>query len=722
MNRTSLPFVFSTVLMSFPALAQNAESQDRSVGSGEVIQLDTITINTLDTIPGTFSADGYVVKSGTTATKTNTPLNEIPQSISYVTQQELQDRNPQSLMDSIAYVPGVRVDSFGFDPRMDSYYVRGFDAYANGTFRDGLRQMAVSTSFYKTEPYGLEGVSVLKGPSSALYGGTSAGGLINLITKRPTDTPLNEIELQYGSRNRYQTNFDFSGPATADGGVLYRMTGVLRDSDTELMGTPDDRVYLAPAITWKPDEDTKLTILAEYMRFLTGGAVVNYNDPNGRTDFFYSDPNYNDFDQEQGRIGYEFEHRFNDTLQLRQSFRYSRTNLDLKYAYIDSGQYASGPDIPDQLTRGTGHYLETLDNVVVDNQLQADFSTGPVNHTLLAGIDASYAKFDEESGFGVAPPLDTANPNYGSQPIENPATTPSRTQKLSSIGVYLQDQIKYDAWVLTLGGRYDWYTAESVSLGWVAEGQEPVEKRSDGDFSGRVGLTYLTDFGLAPYVSYSTAFVPNLGWDANTGSLFEATTAEQQEIGVKYDVPGLNASVTASLFNIEQTNGVYYEVVDGRNQQIQSDRRSRGFEIEGSATLDNGLNLRASYTYLDMRILDDTAGIQGNTASSTPRNVVKLWGDYSFVSGPLTGLGAGLGARFVGSSFGDNQNSFKNDARVFLDASMHYDLEALNPKLKGARLQINATNLLDEDDDICTNGYCYVDQGRTVIASLRYRW
>jgi iron complex outermembrane recepter protein len=718
-KRASLPFVFSTVLMSVPAWAQNAGTVEKSSGNAEAIQLGTITI---DTATGPFSADGYVVKNGSSATKTDTPLNEIPQSVSYVTPKELEDRNPQSLMDSLAYVPGVRVDSFGFDPRMDSYYVRGFDAYANGTFRDGLRQMAVSTSFYRTEPYGLEGIGVLKGPSSAIYGGTSAGGLVNLITKRPTETPLNEIELQYGENNRYQTNFDFSGPATADGGVLYRLTGVLRDSDTELMGTPDNRIYIAPAITWKPDEDTRLTVLAEYMKFLTGGAVVNYNDPNGRTDFFYSDPNYNDFDQRQGRIGYEFEHRFNDSLQFRQNFRYSETNLDLGYTYIDPGQYASGPDMPAQLTRGTGHYNEALDNAVIDNQLQADFSTGPLNHVLLAGVDASYARFDEESGFGRAFPLDTANPNYGSEPIESPATTPSKRQKLSTIGLYLQDQIKYDPWVLTLGGRYDWYKAESASLGYIPEGQDAVEKREDGDFSGRIGLTYLTDFGLAPYISYSTAFMPNLGWDKKTGALFEATTAEQQEIGVKYDIPGMNASLTASLFNIEQENGVYYEVVNGVNQQIQSDRRSRGFEIEGTASLDSGLNLRASYTWLDMRILDDTAGLKDNVVSSTPRHVVAVWGDYSFVSGPLTGLGAGLGARFVGSSYGDNQNSFKNDSRVFLDMAVHYDLEALNPKLKGARLQVNATNLLDEDNDVCTNGYCYVDQGRTVVASMRYRW
>ncbi len=219
---------------------------------------------------GVIQADGYVGKSSATGAKTDTPFIETPQSISSVTEQQLKDRNPQTLLDTLAYTPGTRVGAYGFDPRFDSFTVRGFDVTYTGVFRDNLRQPGAGSSLFKTEPYGLEGVSILRGPSSALYGASGAGGLYNLITKRPTEDPYHELQLQYGTQQRYQSQFDFSGPVNDRDPFYYRLTGLYRDANTEQISVPDDRVYIAPAFTWKPDEDTKLTILGEYSRTKTG--------------------------------------------------------------------------------------------------------------------------------------------------------------------------------------------------------------------------------------------------------------------------------------------------------------------------------------------------------------------------------------------------------------------------------------------------------------------
>ncbi|EWY42575.1 ferrichrome-iron receptor [Skermanella stibiiresistens SB22] len=659
-------------------------------------------------------SDGYVAKSSRTATKTDTPLMEVPQSISTITQQQLDDRNPQSLSDALNYTPGTRIGAYGFDPRYDAFFVRGFPATYNGIFRDGLRQYNSPSGIFRTEPYGLEGITILKGPASMLYGASNGGGLVDLITKRPTETALNEIEVQAGNHDRYQTNFDFSGPVTAKGDLLFRMTGLLRDSDTELAAVPDDRVYLAPALTWKPGDDTTLTLLGEFMDATTGGTAAYYNDANGITDYFGGDPRFNDFEQRQHRIGYEFEHRFDETFTVRQNFRYG--HLDTKQQYV----YITGRE-GDVFGRATGLGYEDVDTVVVDTQGQADFSTGPVRHTLLAGVDVGYVKYDQSSGFGLAPDLDAVTRNYGAQAIASPDASFSGGQKQWLTGVYLQDQLKLGGWSLTLGARQDWVSTETTSPDFTTGGRS-TRDQSDHEFTGRAGLSYQTGFGLAPYVSYSTSFTPNVGTGPD-GAAFKATTAEQKEIGVKFQVPNRNAMITASLFDIEQENGVFFEVVDGVNTEVQRGRlRSRGFELEGTATLDNGINLIASYAYTDLEIEEGAAGTTGKTLSSTPFHTASIWADYKVMSGFAEGFGLGAGVRYTGSSYGDDRNTIDNEARTLVDLAVHYDLDAVSPKLEGVRLQVNATNLLDETKVTCSSAYCYRDAGRTVIGSVRYRW
>lgn len=317
------------------ALVATAQAQDvgqESVSDDQSTDLETLVVNGSG---GVITAEGYVATSSATGAKVDTPFLETPQSISTVTEQQLKDRNPQTLLETLAYTPGTRVGAYGFDPRFDAFFVRGFDVTFTGVFRDNLRQPAAVDSVFKTEPYGLEGVSILRGPSSALYGATGAGGLYNLITKRPTEEMLREVQVQYGNHDRYQGQFDFSGPVNETDPIYYRLTGLLRDADTEQVGLSDDRAYIAPAFTWKPDEDTKLTVLSEYSRTKSGGTATYYNDPlTGEvTDIFAGNPDFNDSIQKQGRIGYEFEHRLNDTFVFRQNARVSTLNIDADWAF-----------------------------------------------------------------------------------------------------------------------------------------------------------------------------------------------------------------------------------------------------------------------------------------------------------------------------------------------------------------------------------------------------
>ncbi len=650
--------------------------------------------------------DGYVAIQDRIGTKVDTPLVKIPQAISVVTQDQIEDQKPRTLNESLGYTAGANPNSFGFDTRYDAFYLRGFPAYYNGMFRDGLRQFNGPSAWFRTEPYGIEGVTILKGPASSLYGVSGPGGIVNVVTKRPKEDQFREIELLGGTDDRYQAAFDLSGPANEEGTLLYRLTGLGRKSDTWLPGYPDDKLYIAPAFTWQPDADTSLTVLSEISHSVTGGTAAFYNSSYGvASDIYAGDPAYNDFNQTQGRIGYEFEHRFNDVVTVRQNLRYNAVDADLEY----SGLYSVGAGLP--LQRYWGHYTEDMQNFVVDNMAQFEFDTGPVGHTVIAGADYAWSDYNAHSGLSYVSLEDI-------KAMDAPF---SGSQEMNQFGLYLHDQMEWNNFTLFASGRYDWVDTTSTDSSFAET------KQSDDDFSYRFGLSYETEWGITPYANYSTSFAPNIGFvyddvnsDANRAA--SPTIATQKEIGVKYEIPDYNAVVTAAYFDIDQDDGVVFDTSTGPNKQVQRDLNSRGFEIEANASLDNGFSLIASYTHLRMKIESGAVGTEGNELSATPNDIFSLWGHYKFEGGTLAGLGLGAGVRYVGTSYGDDENSFKNEARTFVDAALSYDFSYLKPEMDGVMLQVNAKNLFDEQKQTCSAGYCYWDEGRSVFASLRYRF
>lgn len=691
----------STVAISRPGAAATG-----AAGEG-AIALDTIDVQGAGGGDGTI---GYVATRTNAVTKTNTPLIETPQSISVVSRQELEDRNVQTLTEAVNYTPGVRTGSAGFDSRFDSFTIRGFDVTYNGIYRDGLRQPAANMAIYKEEPYGIQEAVVLRGPSSSLFGSGSPGGLVNLISKRPTSQPLREVELQVGNWDRYQGSFDFSGPVDQDGHFLYRLTGLVRDSKNWTLGGRDDRVNLAPSFTWRNDQ-TSLTVLAEYQSSKTPAAFPYYATTNGaRSPAYSSDPAFNAMDQTQFRIGYLFEHRFDEVLTFRQNFRYAHVDADVKYvgiSAIDTGTMTA--------SRYTGRVRDVVDGITIDNQVQANFVTGAAQHSLLVGVDYMRSQLNDRMGFGAAPDLDLNTLNYGAQPISAPALTSAMTQNQSQVGLYAQDQVKWGRWVLTVGGRQDWVeTATRDITGNTSDA------KSDHAFTGRAGLTYVFDSGFAPYVSYSTSFVPNLGRNLSTNVAFSPTTGSQAEIGIKYQPAGFNGFVTAALFELTQNGGL---VTEGGIQVQRGTIRARGLELQGVASLGNGISVNASYTHLDLVTVKGSPDTVGKAPSGIPGDSFSLWANYAVPPGDAwSGFSIGAGLRYTGFTYGNDQNTFRSDAVALVDAAIRYNFGAVDKRLSGLTLKINAQNLFDRDFTTCQAGYCYMGARRTVVASLNYRW
>ncbi|MDX3924435.1 MAG: TonB-dependent siderophore receptor [Shinella sp.] len=689
-------------LLTLEGVSHAQTATGANAGTGDSTALQAVVVEGGEGVGGVVETDRYVAKSSRTATKTDTPVAETPQSISTVSQKQLQDIKPQNLVEALHYTPGVRPGQYGAEPRFDAFKIRGIDLTYTGIFRDGLRQISSPNGLFRLEPYGVEAITALRGPAASIYGASSSGGIIDIISKRPTAERLREVELQYGSYGRVQGAFDLSGPLNEDETLLYRLTGVARDARNRIEAVKDDRLFIAPAITWQPDEDTKFTVLGEYMDSTTGGTwgYINTYGPGGTstgaTPVYGGDARFNDFTQEQWRIGYELEHALTDSVTLHHKLRYS--DLSMRQEWV----FENFPGIGYEDNRG----------LATDTYLESEFETGALAHRLITGIDYSYMKYTARQGSG--PDLFTDDYTYV------PEITYFEEQKQRSVGIYAQDQIEFDAWRLTAGIRHDWHDSD-YTPGGVSY------SRDDSETTGRVALGYVTPWNVMPYISYGTSFVANPGVIQVTGGVPQQanpTLGKQIEAGVKYQLPDHNAMITASVFQIDQENATVYETSSGVNLLRQLDLKSRGIEIEATASLDNGLSLIASYSYNDVEITKLTPETVGKTLNSSPYHMFSVWADYEVQSGALEGLGIGAGLRYVGSSFGDNVHTpvLDNKARTFVDASLRYDLGVLNPSFEGVRVQLNATNLLDEVKQVCTSGFCYFDEGRKVVASMRYRF
>lgn len=664
---------------------------------------------------GPTGVTGYTATAASAATKTNTPLVEIPQTVSAVTRENLNDRNVQTLQEALNYTSGASTSVFGSDPRYESIYIRGFDTEYNGVYRDGLRELnaAGSGTIFRTEPYALDAITVIEGPAGATYGYGSPGGIVDLTSKRPVFTSFAETWLQFGNFSRKQGNFDVGGPVAGTNGTMaYRLTGVFRDAQTFPSG-PDDRIDIAPAFTWAPDAATRFTFLSAYDKTKVPGTVAFFNGPNFTvTDLMFGDPAYNKIVQEQYRLGYAFEHRFSNDFVVRQNFRFARLDLNERYTTID----AINPD-GINASRSDGLLFENQSSVVVDNQAEARFNLGPAKHVVLAGLDYAHADSSVRSGFGTAPELNLLTRNYGQQYIGDPPLSfaYSFSQRQDQLGEYLQDQVEWNNVFLTLSGRHD--TVGTVTL---TDPSSTSQQRDDA-FTGRAGLNVRVLPGVYPYLSYATTFAPNLGVDVSTGKPFAAQRGDQKEVGLKVQVPRTNLQLTAAVFDIRESSAL--ETLPTGFSVATGSVTSRGYELSATDTIAPGTNLTASFRHLDLRFADDLAGLQGNQVSGIPGTEAKAFVTYRIpVPGALGGLQIGGGVRHLGFSFADDANTGISKPVTLFDAVASYDFGALSPKLRGTRAQFNAYNVFDTYSATCQAGFCYRRAPLQVIGSLIHHW
>ncbi|MRS15164.1 ferrichrome porin FhuA [Enterobacteriaceae bacterium RIT691] len=695
---------------------------------------ETITVTAAPAAPQESAwgpAATIAAKHSATGTKTDTPIEKVPQSISVVTREEMDMKQPTTVKEALSYAPGV-YSTRGSSTTYDVVAIRGFTTSSTvntNQYLDGMKLQGNNYSEMSMDPYFLERVELIRGPVSVLYGQSNPGGVVAMVSKRPTTEPLKEVQFKMGTDNLWQTGFDFSDAIDDDGVWSYRLTGLGSSQNSQQEMAKSTRYAIAPSFSWRPDDKTDFTFLSNFQNdpyagyygwLPREGTVVPYHDANGNehklpTDFNEGEPD-NKMSRRQKMVGYSFAHQFNDTFTVRQNLRYAE--VDTLYRSVYGNGYST--TVPGQINRAYVRSDEHLNTFTVDNQLQSKFATGAVDHTLLTGVDYSRMRNDIDADYGSADPIDMNNPQYG-DPNINVTFPYAVVNRLEQTGLYVQDQAEWNKWVLTLGGRYDFAKTSTFT-----RSSSTTSEVNDNAFTWRGGLNYVFDNGVAPYISYSESFEPQLG-STKQGKAFDPSNGKQYEAGVKYLPKDLPVSVTAAVYQLTKDNNLTPDPSDAMFSVQSGEIRSRGFELEAKAAINANINMTASYTFTDAEYTKDT-NYQGQRPAEVPRNMASLWADYTFHETALSGLTIGAGGRYIGStsSFyttGDKKNeSFNVAGYALADATVKYDLARFG--MPGSSVGVNVTNLFNREYVAsCYRDYaCYWGAERQVVATATFRF
>ncbi|MFB1085985.1 TonB-dependent siderophore receptor [Vibrio diabolicus] len=666
-----------------------------------------------------------------TATKTVLEPEETPQAITVITKDDMDLRGVNSVSEALRYAPGVNTElRGGAVSRLDLFNIRGFINYTN--FYDGLPLLYNGWNLQpQVDSVALEQIEVFKGPTSVLYGNIPPGGMVNIIAKAPQSTPSHSVSISTGTNSLKKLTFDTTGQI-GDSNVDYRIIGLAKQRDGQADTSEDERYVLAPSFNWQATESTLVNVNVYYQNDPSAGIYTTVpasgsviDNPLGSMSpsTYLGDEDWNTYEREVLMMGYKVQHDFNNNWQFLQNARYMTADAYQENTY-------NGALEADNRTVGRNAYLtdEKSKSFVIDNQLSGYVKTGNFEHNLLFGLDYQYldsdVKYKDTLGYSIT--QDIFNPDHNS--IDRNALNFQYKQNLDiktkQIGVYLQDQVRYDQLVMIAGLRWDKYDSntDGVSdyLGTISNSKEELD---DTNVSFRVGGLYVLDFGLSPYLTYSESFEPIAGADA-TGKAFEPSTGHQWELGFKYAPLPSDISGNLAFFHITKKNAILTDPNNPYAPNYQAGEVvSQGIELEAKWQATAQADFTLGYTYTDMEITEDSYYNQeGKTPVWVPEQTASLWANY-FFEGNLSGLRTSAGVRYVGEAQIDAQNSEKVPDYTLFDLAASYDFSTVSESMKGASVTLSASNLFDKEYYSCYDkNNCWFGAERSIEAKLEYNF
>ncbi|MCC5516449.1 TonB-dependent siderophore receptor [Vibrio splendidus] len=666
-----------------------------------------------------------------TATKSALEPEETPQGITVIDEEQLDQRGVKSLNQALRYALGVVTEQKGASVTMyDTFSIRGFSN--NQSYYDGLI-LPFLTGWNlqpQIDPIAIQQVEVFKGPTSVLYGSMPPGGMVNMIAKVPQEDGSTKVGVSTGSRNLMEASIDTSGQL-GDSDFSYRLVALARKQDSQVDNAEEERYVIAPSLDWQVSDRTLINFNLYYQNDPSMGTnsampleVLKASDPS----VSMGDKNWSTFEREVLMLGYKINHQINDNWTFLQNARYSDASLYQENTYHRGTNFNAATG---SLIRNVYSTDEDSQSFVIDNQVSGRVEISGLEHNLLFGVDylkltgdSLYKEFDANSSFGD---FNAYNPNNDlldkSQLQENYRESHDITTE--QLGLYFQDQVRYDALVLLAGGRYDMFKAsdEKTSIYPTSDG---TEKADHNQFSYRVGALYELDNGISPFVSYATSFEPAAGTDINGNSL-KPQLGEQVEFGVKYLSADMAQQLTASYFYITKKDSIAADPSDPtyRSKIQLGEVRSQGMEVEGRWFVTEDWDVNASYTYVDMEVTEDAnPDLEGTTPIYVPTHAANLWSNYYVYGGALAGTRWSAGARYMGDMEMDATNTQgKVPSYTVVDISVGYDLGEASETLSGATANLLVNNLFNEEYYTCYDqSNCWFGAEQSVELSVNYEF
>ncbi|HIK08371.1 MAG TPA: TonB-dependent siderophore receptor [Trichormus sp. M33_DOE_039] len=646
----------------------------------------------------------YQVPNSSVGTRTDTPVIDVPQAIQAIPQEVIKDQGTRSLGEVFKNSSSANTGRTSSQAPALTPVIRGFES--RNLLRNGLRDDSLR---FNSEIGNVERVEILKGPASVLFGQGDLGGVVNLVTKQPLNTPYYAFEYQVGQFGLHRPTIDFSGPLDKDG-IAYRLNAAYQTADSFKDFENSESFFIAPVVRLISNKDTTLTANIEYLKYRNfetapdlpaSGTVIS--NPNGRVsrEANLGEPSLSESESLVTRLGYQLDHRLNDNWTIKS---------ELATAFLDVPESTVVLPVANSGTSdGLNEDGRTLERFLIDNpssvtsltfnnSLLGKVKTGSIEHNLLFGVEVAREETEDQLDFRLLNSIDVFNPVYQPDSV-SPFSIPfsnTNTRK-NSIGLYAQDQISLSKnIILVLGGRLDFVNQDYEDLLSSAENFE----RSDTVFSPRVGIVIKPSENLSLYASYSQSFTPVIGrtrilnsetGETTIGEPFEPERGTQYEVGLKANLLGDRLSTTLAFYNLERSNVAAQGLSEPLSQIQIGKQRSRGIELDVAGQILPGWNLTASYAYTEAEITEDSRPeYQGKQLQNVPRHAFGLWSTYELQSGNLKGLGFGLGVFTQGERQGDLLNTFTLPSYWRTDASLFYRRDKF-------RAAINIQNLFDED-------------------------
>ena len=668
----NLSFLAFSVL-AIMATASHAQSEsDLEQPSGN--QLPTITTQAeTDEKP-------YAAKTASAVLRSDASLFETAQSISVITNQQIEQKQAKTVAEALDGVAGVTSGQYG-RRGWDDFIIRG-QISSSQTYIDGLRVQASDNVLRAEDISGLESIEVVKGPTSVGFGLALPGGLVNLTTKRPQAETSYKGALSYGSYGLKEGTFDINyAPNQSEKGA-FRMVGRVSDQDDPTDYVYFKNQYIAPSYNFDLGDKDDLSVIAsyqhrEYIR-QQGIPYSKGNYKNYSSSLFFGEPGYG-YDVDVYRIGANYAHYFDNDWTFKQNLAVTKT--DTKGNAI----LASGRNTLPTIKRAINNQDKQDINYTLDNHLQRNFDFEKINYDVMVGVDMMRERSDYYRRTDTINSFNADNPVYGITSTKLGTPTQELTYSQYA-GLYLHNTIKIDDnWIIGLSGRHDWTQVEIDNVL-----KNTSTKNSDNAFTGSASVMYRINDMFAPYISYSTSFMPVTDAGEN-GTLLNPEEGKQAEVGVKFQALDQRLQGYVAYYDLTRKNVT--EADASGNFSIQTGEQvTKGFEAEMAAALTEQWNVAATYSYIPTAKITEsvTASEIGKRSNHVPKNASSLSTEYYFSPDQL-GWNIGAGIRYQDSRTAQRSTDF-----VYLPSYTLVDVNA-GYEAKSWAAGLSIKNLFDKE-------------------------